>query len=211
VDQQIVHIIDDDPDILTSLAFLLRSSPYETATYRSAEEFERVLPGLTAGCILLDLRMPGTNGLELQHRLVEKGCDWPVIMMTGHGDVASAVRAMKEGAIDFLQKPFSKADLEAAITQAFERLSDHDLPFEQKAEAIKLCATLTRREREVVQCLTKGLVNKEIARDMGISPRTVEVHRSNASHKLGARNLSELLNIAFLAGFRNGSLSHSSA
>lgn len=195
-----VYIIDDDPEIQQSLAFMLMSEGIESTSFASAEDFLEHLSGLKPGCILLDLRMPGISGLALQAQLHQSGCLLPVVMMTGHGEVSSAVRAMKEGAVDFLEKPFSKADLMAALTAADREWEHPAVSSQERSKAEQQLAGLTSREREVLHGLVLGHLNKRIAYDLSISPRTVEVHRANVMKKLGVHSLSEMLHIAFLAG-----------
>lgn len=195
-----VYIIDDDPEIQRSMAFMLMSEGIASSAFGSAEEFLEQLPGLAPGCLLLDLRMPGISGLALQAQLHQAGCHMPVIMMTGHGEVSSAVRAMKEGAIDFLEKPFSKSDLMAALDAAGRVGEAPIVTSPERQEAEQKIAHLTSREREVLLGLVQGHLNKQIAYDLDISPRTVEVHRANVMKKLGVHSLSEMLQIAFLAG-----------
>ena len=199
---RVVHIVDDDPDILASVSFMLRTEAMDVTTHESAGDFLEMLPDLRPGCILLDIHMPGMTGLELQKRLHESRCRMPVIFITGHGDVDSAVDAMKEGAVDFLQKPFAKQDLIAAIDTAWDELS-HPLPDpRERREAVEKLASLTPRERQVVEALAHGHANKVTAYELGISPRTVELYRANAMRKLEARSLSEMLQVAFLAGMK---------
>jgi two-component system response regulator FixJ len=144
--------------------------------------------------------MPEMDGLEVQQALTEKGITMPVIILTGHGDVSIAVRAMKGGAVDFLEKPFEKAALLGSIDAAFQRLAAADSIVARATEAQTLLGVLTSREREVLEGLAQGLPNKTIAYDLGISPRTVEVHRANLMTKLDVRSLSDALRIAFAAG-----------
>lgn len=195
-----VYIIDDDPEVQRSLAFMLLSDGIGSTLFGSAEEFLEHLPHLGPGCLLLDLRLPGISGLDLQARLHKAGCNLPVIVMTGHGEVSSAVRAMKEGAIDFLEKPFAKSDLMAALKAAKREWNQPSVSPEVRLKAEEQIAQLSNREREVLQGLVNGHLNKQIAYQLDISPRTVEVHRANAMKKLGVHSLSEMLNIAFLAG-----------
>lgn len=196
---QLVHIVDDDQEILDSVSFLLRAQAIETTTHSSAMEFLQRLNELRPGCILLDISMPGMSGMELQEHLKASGCRMPVIIVTGHGDVSMAVRAMKHGAIDFLQKPFSKEDLLDAIREAWAAL-EHAAPDEEECrKARELTSGLTPRELQVLKGLVKGQQNKVIAHELGISPRTVELYRANAMRRLSARSLSEMLHIAFLA------------
>ena len=195
-----VHIVDDDPEVLESVSFMLASEGIATTCHDCAEAFVSALPELAPGCIVLDILMPGMSGLQLQKHLHENGCRMPVVIVTGHGDVQSAVAAMKEGAIDFIQKPFAKADLMASLETAWADLARPAPGEDERSRARCLLARLTQRESEVVAGLVKGQANKNIAFDMGISPRTVELYRANAMRKLEARSLSELLHIAFLAG-----------
>ncbi|HMO67121.1 MAG TPA: response regulator [Novosphingobium sp.] len=195
--QRLVHIIDDDPEILDSVSFMLGTDGIATTTFACSEDFLAALPEMNPGCILLDVRMPGMNGLQLQRHLHEHGCRMPVIFMTGHGDVTTAVAAMKEGAIDFIQKPFSRADRQSSAEAAGADPA-------QAHRAASLIEALTRREQQVLEGLLKGHANKVIAFDLDISPRTVELYRANAMKKLKARSLSEMLQIAFVAGFSPG-------
>jgi two-component system response regulator FixJ len=199
--KRVCHIVDDDRAVAESTAFLLRTEGIETTVHGSGEAFLRGLAELEPGCVLLDIRMPGMNGLELQRQLREQGCDMPVVIITGHGDVDSAVRAMKDGAIDFLQKPFSREELLAAVRGAEQQAAPR--PAAPSAEVMDACnriGQLTPREQQVLQGLIKGHANKVIAYDLDLSPRTVELYRANAMRKLGVRSLSEMLHLAFLAG-----------
>lgn len=196
---QLVHIVDDDQEILDSVSFLLRAQAIETTTHSSAMEFLQRLNELRPGCILLDISMPGMSGMELQEHLKASGCRMPVIIVTGHSDVSMAVRAMKHGAIDFLQKPFSKEDLLDAIREAWAALEHAATDEEECRKARELTSGLTPRELQVLKGLVKGQQNKVIAHELGISPRTVELYRANAMRRLSARSLSEMLHIAFLA------------
>jgi len=199
-DKRLIHIIDDEEAIRRSAGFMLKTSGFAVETWESGVAFLKELRHLPVGCILLDVRMPGIDGLEVQQALNERGVTMPVIILTGHGDVSLAVRAMKAGAVDFLEKPFEKAVLIRAIEAGFLRIEDGDARAAQAAEAEVIIAGLTARERDVLAGLAEGLPNKTIAYDLGISPRTVEVHRANLMTKLGARSLSEALRIAFAAG-----------
>lgn len=195
-----VYLIDDDADVMESIAFMLRGEGFETRSFSCAEKFLDNVPSLASACILADLRLPGINGITFIERMHHLTPNAPVIIMTGHGDVTSAVRSMKAGAVDFLQKPFSKIDLMAALESAAKRF-DRPLPSsEVRSSAQAKVALLTKREWQVVACLAHGQANKSIAYDLGISARTVEVHRSNAMKKLEVHSLPELLYIAFLAG-----------
>ena len=200
MNKPVVHLIDDDEAIRRSVGFLLRRSGFEVVTYISGIEFLSSVKTAAAGCVLLDIRMPAMDGLEVQRAMIDRGIAMPIIMLTGHGEIALAVRAMKAGAIDFIEKPFEKSVLLAAIEQAFNRLDGTGRHRQDAVDAGVQLAALTPRERNVLEGLVQGLPNKTIAYDLGISPRTVEVHRSNLMHKLGAGSLSEVLRIAFAAG-----------
>ena len=198
-DLPLVHLVDDDGAIRRSAGFMLKTSGYQVRSYESGVELLKSPGELTQGCILLDIRMPGMDGLEVQQALKGKGVTLPVIIMTGHGDVTLAVRAMKAGAIDFIEKPFEKATLLGAIEQGIKLLSEVETGRDLGKEAAVRLRALTPRERDVLDGLAKGLPNKTIAYDLGISPRTVEIHRANLMTKLGVRSLSEALRIAFAA------------
>jgi two-component system, LuxR family, response regulator FixJ len=196
---RVVHLVDDDEAIRRSVGFMLRTSGFHVRTYESGVELLKAAPNLEPGCILLDIRMPGVDGLEVQAALRDKGVTLPVIIMTGHGDVSLAVQAMKAGAVDFIEKPFEKALLLSAIEHGIDRLRRTAANRDQADEASVRLQALTPREREVLDGLAKGLPNKTIAYDLGISPRTVEIHRANLMTKLDVRSLSEALRIAFAA------------
>jgi two-component system response regulator FixJ len=199
-DKRLVHIVDDEEAIRRSAGFMLRTSGYVIETWPSGVAFLKEVRHAEEGCILLDVRMPEMDGLEVQQALAERGVAMPVIILTGHADVSIAVRAMKAGAIDFIEKPFQKATLLAALDAAFSRLADAEAQGGRAAEAGVLIAALTPRERDVLEGLAKGLPNKTIAYNLGISPRTVEVHRANLMTKLDVRSLSDALRVAFAAG-----------
>jgi two-component system response regulator FixJ len=196
---RLVHLVDDDEAIRRSVGFMLKTSGYHVRTYESGADLLKGAPHIEPGCILLDIRMPGMDGLEVQGALKEKGVTLPVIIMTGHGDVTLAVQAMKAGSVDFIEKPFEKAVLLSAIENGLERLKKSAANLDRAEEAAVRLQGLTPREREVLDGLAKGLPNKTIAYDLGISPRTVEIHRANVMSKLGVRSLSEALRIAFAA------------
>ena len=196
---RLIHLVDDDEAIRRSVGFMLKTSGYHVRTYESGIHLLKGAPNLESGCILLDIRMPGMDGLEVQAALRDKGVTLPVIIMTGHGDVSLAVQAMKNGAVDFIEKPFEKAVLLSAIEHGVERLRKSASSHARAEEAAVKLQALTPREREVLDGLAKGLPNKTIAYDLGISPRTVEIHRSNLMSKLEVRSLSEALRFAFAA------------
>jgi two-component system response regulator FixJ len=195
----VVHLVDDDAAIRRSVGFMLKTSGHEVRSYESGDDLLKNCGDLDHGCILLDVRMPGMDGLEVQLALRSKGVAVPIIIMTGHGDVGLAVKAMKAGAIDFIEKPFEKQALLASLEEGFRRMSQIEASAGRAHEAVHRLGALTAREREVLQGLANGLPNKTIAYDLGISPRTVEIHRSNLMTKLGVRSLSEVLRIAFAA------------
>jgi len=199
-DKKLIHIIDDEDAIRRSASFMLKTSGYAVETWSSGVTFLKEVRHVEHGCILLDVRMPEIDGLEVQRTLVERGVTMPVIILTGHGDVSIAVRAMKMGALEFIEKPFEKAVLIRAIEAAFEQLAATDSASIRAAEAKMILGALTPRERDVLEGLAQGLPNKTIAYDLGISPRTVEVHRANVMTKLNVRSLSDALRIAFAAG-----------
>jgi len=199
-DRPLVHLVDDEAAIRRSAGFMLKSSGYRVETYESGVELLKRDRHLEPGCILLDVRMPGMDGLEVQRALRERGVTLPVVVMTGHGDISVAVRAMKAGAVDFIEKPFEKAALLASLEEGFARLRRAQVGGDQRQEAQTRIAALTAREREVLEGLAQGLPNKSIAYDLGISPRTVEIHRANLMDKLAVRSLSEALRLAFAAG-----------
>jgi len=200
IDKKRVHIVDDEDAIRRSAGYMLKTSGYAVETWQSGTAFLKEVRHVEYGCILLDVRMPDIDGLDVQHALAERGITMPVVIMTGHGDIGIAVRAMKAGAVDFLEKPFEKAVLLSAIEDAFERIAATDGASARAAEAEIILGSLTAREREVLDGLAQGLPNKTIAYDLGISPRTVEVHRANVMTKLDVRSLSDALRIAFAAG-----------
>jgi two-component system response regulator FixJ len=195
----LVHLVDDDEAIRRSVGFMLKTSGYRVRTYQSGAELLKGMSGLETGCILLDVRMPDIDGMEVHKALAEKGVTLPVIIMTGHGDVGLAVEAMKAGAVDFIEKPFEKGVLLGAIELGIGRLKKSSASRERSDQAAIRLQALTPREREVLKGLAKGLPNKTIAYDLGISPRTVEIHRANLMNKLDVRSLSEALRIAFAA------------
>jgi two-component system, LuxR family, response regulator FixJ len=198
--QRIVHLVDDDEAIRRSVSFMLRTSGLVVRTYASGVELLEAGQALEPGCILLDVRMPGMDGLEVQQALKQCDLRLPVIVMTGHGDVSVAVQAMKAGAVDFIEKPFEKATLFEALEQGFAQLAQAGARAARGEEARAKLGALTPREYEVLEGLARGHPNKTIAYDLGISPRTVEIHRANVMSKLEVASLSEALRIAFAAG-----------
>lgn len=196
-----VYLIDDDEAIRRSASFMLKTSGFHVETFASGVNFLKVARSLDPGCVLLDVRMPEIDGLAVQANMKEHGIALPVIVMTGHGDVTVAVAAMKAGAVDFLEKPFEKAELLAAMDNGFARIEQTVYREERAALAVIRLAALTPRECDVLKGLVHGLPNKTIAFNLGISPRTVEIHRAHLMTKLNVRSLSEVLRIAFAAGW----------
>ena len=195
-----VYVIDDDEAMRDSLSFLLDSAGFGVTLFETAQNFLDVLPGLAFGCVVSDVRMPGIDGIELLKRMKSGHSTFPILIMTGHGDVPLAVEAMKLGAVDFLEKPFEDDRLigmiEAAISQAEPAARSDAITHDIAARV----ATLSPRERQVMDGLIAGLSNKLIARDYDISPRTIEVYRANVMTKMQANSLSELVRLAMRAG-----------
>ncbi|MBI1400993.1 response regulator [Hyphomonas sp.] len=200
-DARLVHLVDDDEAIRHSASFMLRHAGFRVKTYTDGVAFLEAVGEAERGCILLDVQMPGMDGLEVQEVLNQRGVAMPVIVLTGHGDVAVAVRAMKAGATDFVEKPYAKQTLVDALTRAFERMEARRKEEVLAEEARGLIERLTARERDVLLGLVEGHTNKVIAESLDISPRTVEIHRANLMEKMDAANLSTVLRIAFAAGY----------
>ena len=179
---------------------MLKTSGYQVKSFASGVELLKEVKELQPGCILLDVRMPEMDGLQVQQALRERGAGYPVIVMTGHGDVGVAVQAMKAGAVDFIEKPFEKAVLLSAIEEGIGRIERAGRSRARAEEAQVRLQALTPRERDVLEGLVRGHPNKTIAYDLDISPRTVEIHRANLMSKLEVASLSEALRIAFAAG-----------
>jgi two-component system, LuxR family, response regulator FixJ len=196
----IVHVIDDDEAVRQSIEFLLRTSGVTAQTYDSASAFLDVLPTIESGCIITDVRMPGISGIDLLRRLGEMQIRIPVIVITGHGDVPLAVEAMKSGAVDFLEKPFEDELLLRSVRSALNRSQENAARDAERAEVEARLATLTNRERDVLEGLVAGKPNKIIAFDLAISPRTVEIYRANVMTKMQAASLSELVRMTLVAG-----------
>ena len=195
-----VFLVDDDEAIRHSASFMLRHAGFTVKTFPDGMSFLDSVSEDHQGCILLDVRMPGMDGLAVQGALNHRGINMPVIILTGHGDVPVAVEAMKGGAIEFLEKPYEKQALVGAIENAFNLLDNQSADDKRSREAKARLTELTPRELQVLECLVDGLTNKGIAQALSISPRTVEIHRAHMMEKLQADSLSNALRFAFLAG-----------
>jgi len=196
----IVHVIDDDEAVRESLIFLLRTAGLEVKGHVSATDFLEVLTTVELGCIISDVRMPGISGIDLLRRLKELNIAVPVIVMTGHGDVPLAVEAMKFGAVDFLEKPFDDEVLLTSVRLALQERVGETKRRAEREVIDSMLGALSPRERDVLGGLVAGKANKQIAFDLGISPRTVEIYRANLMGKMRAGSLSDLVRIALVAG-----------
>lgn len=196
----VVHVIDDDEAVRQSLKFLLESASIGVETHASATEFLLLLPEMEPACVITDVRMPNISGIDLLRRLRELKCGIPVIVITGHGDVALAVEAMKIGAADFLEKPFDDEALLASVRSAINSHGREQQRHNERGEVEGRLATLSKRERDVLDGLVAGLANKQIAFELGISPRTIEIYRANLMTKMQAASLSDLVRMALIAG-----------
>jgi FixJ family two-component response regulator len=195
-DRAVIHIVDDDESLRRALDRTFRSIGLETRTYETAREFVNAkLPDLP-GCIVLDVRLPGINGLELQAQLAELGIRLPVVLITGYGDIPMTVRAMKAGAVDFLPKPFRDQDMLDAVAAAIERDRRRRAAENGSADIKARFATLSPREQQVMMLVAAGKLNKQVAGDLGLSEVTVKIHRGAAMRKMGARTLADLVRLA---------------
>lgn len=199
-EKMVVHVIDDDEALRESLVFLLRTAKIEARAFASAAAFLASLPDPQLSCVITDVRMPGMSGLDLLRRLREIKIEVPVIVITGHGDVPLAVEAMKFGAIDFLEKPFDDEVLLASVRSALTRQQGEAKRHAERSDIERRLAALSNRERDVLGGLVAGRANKQIAYDLGISPRTVEIYRANLMDKMRAGSLSDLVRMALIAG-----------
>ena len=191
--EQIIHVVDDDEALRDSMTWMLEGNNYKVATYDSADAFLRVISPVMVGCVVLDVRMPGMSGLELFEELGRRGCSLPVVFITGHGDVPMAVSALKKGAVDFIEKPFSEADMLRLIEQCLTLERGNRDKRLQEADTVRRLEHLTQREREVLGLIIVGKLNKQIADVLGISIKTVEVHRARVMEKMGVNSLAELV------------------
>jgi two-component system, LuxR family, response regulator FixJ len=201
--QPVVHIVDDDEGLRESLAFLLGSANFEVRSFESAKAFLDKLPHAMPGCVITDVRMPDMSGIELLRRLKELKIGVPVIVITGHGDIALAVEAMKMGATDFFEKPFDDDLLVASVRAALRRRDDQTKRGAERAEIEHRLSSLSPREKDVLAGLIEGRANKQIAFDLGISPRTVEIYRANLMSKMQADSLSDLVRMALISEMLN--------
>src|SRR5262249_34691917 len=196
------YIVDDDDAVRDSLSVLLGAIGHRVRTFGLAKEFLDAAPTLPVGCLIADIRMPEMDGLELQRALSDQALYFPMIVITGHGDVPLAVRAMKAGALDFIEKPFTTPTILASVEAALSRLHSAELRDPIAQAALAKLELLSRREREVLEGLLAGLPNKTIAYDLAISPRTVEIHRARGMDKMAARSRSELVRLAHAPGLQ---------
>jgi FixJ family two-component response regulator len=198
----VVFIVDDDAAVREAIESLLRSVDLQVATFGSASEFLRSKLPDVPGCLVLDVRLPGLSGLDFQTELAKAGIQIPIIFITGYGDIPMTVRAMKAGAVEFLTKPFREQDMLDAVQVALGRDRDRREQDKKTFELRKLFDSLTSREQEVMGFVTSGLMNKQIAAEIGVSEITVKVHRGNVMRKMGARSLADLVRIADTLGIR---------
>jgi FixJ family two-component response regulator len=188
-----VHVVDDDDAVRSSLRLLLKSVGLPTVAHASAHEFLAAWDADQPGCLVLDVRMPGMSGIELQAELNQRGAIIPVIFISGHGDIPMAVEAIQHGAFDFLQKPFRDQDLIDRVQRALASDADHRQLLQQRETLRQRYDSLTPREQEVLQLVAQGKANKVMAGDLGVSQRTVEIHRARVMEKMGAQSLAQLV------------------
>ena len=195
-----VYIVDDDSGVRSSIRVLMKSMGLAATPFPSAREFLDAYHPNSPGCLVLDIRMPGMSGLELQETLNERGAVIPVIFITGHGDISMAVEAMRHGAFDFLQKPFRDQELIDRVQRAMLKDQEYRHLLSQKEGIVARLQSLTPREREVLDLLVKGNANKRMAAELGLSQRTVEIHRAHVMEKMGVRSLAQLVRMVLDAG-----------
>jgi FixJ family two-component response regulator len=196
----IIHVVDDDASFRTAVARLLQTSGYRIALYKSGTEFLENPPGPGRGCILLDMRMAGVGGLELQTRLLGQGYILPIVFLSGHGDIPTTVQAIKGGAEDFLSKPVTKKKLIQTIQRALDRYEERRSQQETLLAVRARFSTLTNRENQVFMLIVRGKLNKQIAHELGTSERTIKLHRHNIMEKLGVRSVAGLVSMAAQIG-----------
>jgi len=202
-EKPIVYVVDDDPSVRKALERLLRSAGHEAKTFTSAFEFLESDHPDAPGCLVLDIKMPKVSGLELQDRLAEKGISFPIIFITGHGTVPASVKAFKGGAMDFLQKPFKDREILGAVSRGIEkhrRLRQEQKEMETLRSRLE---NLTPREREVFRFVVTGMLNKQVAFDLGTTEKTIKVHRARVMEKMGAQSLADLVRFAEKLGIRS--------
>jgi len=202
-EKPIVYVVDDDPSVRKALERLLRSAGHEAKTFASAFEFLESDHLDAPGCLVLDIKMPKVSGLELQDRLAEKGISFPIIFITGHGTVPASVKAFKGGAMDFLQKPFKDREILGAVSRGIEkhrRLRQEQKEMETLRSRLE---NLTPREREVFRFVVTGMLNKQVAFDLGTTEKTIKVHRARVMEKMGAQSLADLVRFAEKLGIRS--------
>jgi len=187
-----IYLVDDDQAVRDALCLLLETVGYTVATYEGPEPFLSDLPDLAAGCIIMDIRMPMISGLKVQEKLNSANCNWPVVIISGHGDINACRKAFKNGAIDFLSKPLDEQDLIDAIQKGEEVLLTLTTREAEKSETKDLLDKLTPREREVLEMVSRGWATKKIAGSLSISPRTIESHRAHIAEKLGTTSVAEM-------------------
>jgi two-component system response regulator FixJ len=203
--EPIIYVIDDDDAVRQSLEFLLKTAGINVRGFESAKAFLNILPEVSSGCVVTDVRMPEMTGIDLLRHIKEIGADIPVIVITGHGDISLAVEAMKIGAVDFLEKPFDDDQLLTAVRSALDKEADAAKRKADLADIHDKLAALSNRERQVLEGLVAGSANKTIAFDLGISPRTVEIYRANLMTKMAANSLSDLVRMAMMTGILDNS------
>jgi FixJ family two-component response regulator len=195
-----VFLVDDDRGVIVALARLLRGADFDVRSFSSAEEFLQVHDASVPGCAVLDIAMSGLSGIDVQRRLIETGCERPIIFLTGHGDIPTGVQAMKEGAVDFLTKPVLEEKLLEAVRLAIGRDQAARLARMALVEIEERLATLTPRENEILRFIIAGLLNKQIAAKLGIAEKTIKVHRARVMHKMGVRSVADLMRATIRAG-----------
>lgn len=196
----LVYVVDDDEAVRDSLKWLLEANRYQVSCFARAEDFLTQYDPSKTACLILDVRMPGMSGLELQEQLVARGANLPILFITGHGDVPMAVATMKKGAVDFIEKPFNDSDLRASVERMLAAAETEGESRRRDRERDTLLSRLTARERQVLDCIVAGRLNKQIADDLGISIKTVEAHRANIMDKLNAGTVADLLRLALSRG-----------
>ena len=196
MDEAVVYVVDDDPSVRRALSRLIRSVGLEAVTFPSAQAFLAYTPPDRPACLVLDVRLPGPSGLDLQSALSEAGRDVPIVFITGHGTVPTSVRAMKGGAVDFLQKPFNDQELLDSVQRALRRSTEERADRAERAELERRVASLTPREREVLVLVVAGMLNKQIADKLGIAEKTIKVHRGRVMEKMQADSVADLVRMS---------------